>query len=58
MIFYGRRLMAPKGRGTRPTTERVREALFGILGERVVGARVADLFAGTGLVAAAMTLLG
>lgn len=46
----GRRLVAPKGQGTRPTTDRVREAVFS-LGEvrrRVEGARVADLFAGTG----------
>jgi 16S rRNA (guanine966-N2)-methyltransferase len=44
----GRRLKAVPGRGTRPTSDRVREALFGVLGERVEGARVLDLFAGTG----------
>ncbi|MFV1994211.1 MAG: 16S rRNA (guanine(966)-N(2))-methyltransferase RsmD [Verrucomicrobiales bacterium] len=33
---------------TRPTTDRVREALFSILGQRVVDARVLDLFAGSG----------
>jgi 16S rRNA (guanine966-N2)-methyltransferase len=44
----GRRLTAPAGRGTRPTSDRVREALFSILGDRVHGARVLDLFAGTG----------
>lgn len=44
----GRRISAPRGRDTRPTGERVREALFNVLGERVVGARVADLFAGSG----------
>lgn len=44
----GRRLVAPKGRDVRPTSDRVREALFSILGERVAGARVLDLFAGTG----------
>ena len=43
----GRRLKAPGGRGTRPTSERVREALFSMLGE-IGGARVLDLFAGTG----------
>jgi 16S rRNA (guanine966-N2)-methyltransferase len=44
----GRRLSAPKGRqGTRPTSDRVREALFAMLGE-LQGARVLDLFAGTG----------
>lgn len=33
---------------TRPTTDRVRQALFSMLGEEVVGARVLDLFAGSG----------
>lgn len=33
---------------TRPTTDRVRQALFSMLGEAVVGARVLDLFAGSG----------
>ncbi len=45
--YGGRRLEAPKGRTTRPTSERVREALFSMLGE-VDGARVLDLFAGSG----------
>ncbi len=45
--YGGRRLMAPKGRTTRPTSDRVREALFAMLGD-VAGARVLDLFAGTG----------
>jgi 16S rRNA (guanine966-N2)-methyltransferase len=44
----GRRLQAPAGAATRPTSDRVREALFSILGERVDGARVLDLFAGSG----------
>jgi 16S rRNA (guanine(966)-N(2))-methyltransferase RsmD len=44
----GRRLVAPKGRGTRPTLEMVREAIFDVLGTRVNGARVLDLFAGSG----------
>jgi 16S rRNA (guanine966-N2)-methyltransferase len=44
----GRKITAPSGRGVRPTTDRVREALFSHLGERVVGARVLDLFAGSG----------
>jgi 16S rRNA (guanine966-N2)-methyltransferase len=43
----GRRLKAPAGRATRPTSDRVREALFAMLGE-LDGARVLDLFAGTG----------
>jgi 16S rRNA (guanine(966)-N(2))-methyltransferase RsmD len=44
----GRRLQAPAGSATRPTSDRVREALFAILGERVQGARVLDLYAGSG----------
>lgn len=46
--FGGRHLKAPTGSDTRPTTDRVREALFSVLGPVVRGARVADLFAGTG----------
>ncbi len=45
--YKGRRLKTPKGTRTRPTTEKVREALFGLLGP-VEGFRVADLFAGSG----------
>ena len=44
----GRRLHAPRGATTRPTPERVREALFSILGDRVEGAGVLDLYAGSG----------
>jgi 16S rRNA (guanine966-N2)-methyltransferase len=43
----GRRIAAPPGRGTRPTSDRVREALFSILGP-LAGERVLDLFAGSG----------
>jgi 16S rRNA (guanine966-N2)-methyltransferase len=43
--------VAPRGRVTRPTSDRVREALFSILGDRVAGARVLDLFAGSGALA-------
>jgi 16S rRNA (guanine(966)-N(2))-methyltransferase RsmD len=43
----GRALLAPRGRNTRPTSDRVREALFSIL-VTVDGARVLDLFAGSG----------
>lgn len=43
----GRTLKAPRGRATRPTSDRVRESLFQILGE-LDGLRVADLYAGTG----------
>jgi len=46
--YKGRRLHVPRGTSVRPTPERVREALFSILGERVDGARVLDLFAGSG----------
>ena len=41
-------LKAPKGDVTRPATDRMREAIFSSLGPYVEGARVADLFAGTG----------
>jgi 16S rRNA (guanine966-N2)-methyltransferase len=46
----GRQLVAPRGSRTRPTSDRVREALFSILGD-VSGTRVLDLFAGTGALA-------
>jgi 16S rRNA (guanine966-N2)-methyltransferase len=49
--FKGRRLRAVPGSATRPTSDRVREALFSILGDRVVDTRVLDLFAGTGALA-------
>jgi 16S rRNA (guanine966-N2)-methyltransferase len=49
--FGGRRLAAPPGRGTRPTSDRVREALFSMLGP-LDGARVLDLFAGSGAASA------
>lgn len=44
----GARLKAPKGLLTRPTSDRVKESLFSILGARVRGRHVLDLFAGTG----------
>lgn len=47
----GRRLVAPKGRATRPTADRVREALFSSLQPHLPGARVLDLFAGSGALA-------
>ncbi len=49
--FGGRSLVAPRGRATRPTSDRVREALFSILAGSVEGARVLDLFAGSGALA-------
>ena len=50
--FRGRSLAGPKSNAIRPTADRLREALFNILrhayGDPVGGARVLDLFAGTG----------
>ncbi|MEO1043083.1 MAG: 16S rRNA (guanine(966)-N(2))-methyltransferase RsmD [Pseudomonadota bacterium] len=50
--FSGRKIAAPAGRATRPTTDRTRESLFNILTHRdgfsFDGARVIDLFAGSG----------
>jgi 16S rRNA (guanine966-N2)-methyltransferase len=47
-IAKGMPLVAPKTSEVRPTADRIREALFSSLGERVTGADVLDLFAGTG----------
>jgi 16S rRNA (guanine966-N2)-methyltransferase len=47
----GQRLVAPKGWKVRPTSDRVREATFSALGDRVAGARVLDLYCGTGALA-------
>ncbi|HSQ37401.1 MAG TPA: 16S rRNA (guanine(966)-N(2))-methyltransferase RsmD [Acidimicrobiia bacterium] len=47
-IAKGRRLLAPRGEGTRPMMDRAREGLFSSLGGTVAGARVLDLYAGTG----------
>jgi 16S rRNA (guanine966-N2)-methyltransferase len=46
----GRRLSGPDGTALRPTSDKVRQALFSILGARVSGARFLDLYAGTGAV--------
>jgi 16S rRNA (guanine966-N2)-methyltransferase len=46
--WRGRPLKAPPGAATRPTSDRVREALFSILAAKVPGACVLDLFAGSG----------
>ncbi len=46
--YRGRRLLPVPGKKTRPTGDRVREALFSVLGETVAESRVLDLFAGTG----------
>ena len=47
----GRNLKAPKWEGLRPTSDKLRETLFNILAPRIAGARVLDVFAGTGAVA-------
>lgn len=44
----GHHLQAPRGMETRPTSDKVREAIFSILGGRFEGEKVLDLFAGTG----------
>lgn len=44
----GRTIEAPKGRGTRPTLDRVREGMFGSIQFDIEGASVLDLFAGSG----------
>jgi 16S rRNA (guanine966-N2)-methyltransferase len=46
----GRRLATLRTLALRPTPDRVREALFNILGEQIVGAAVLDLFAGSGAI--------
>ena len=48
--YRSRQLVAPKGMGTRPTSDRLRETLFDILAPRIGGCRFADLYAGTGAV--------
>jgi 16S rRNA (guanine(966)-N(2))-methyltransferase RsmD len=48
--FRSRPLQAPRGTSTRPTSDRLRETLFNVLGERVLGSRFADLYAGSGAV--------
>lgn len=47
-LAKGHPLVAPTGRGTRPTADRVREAVFSALLPRLPGARVLDLYAGSG----------
>jgi len=44
----GLKLKAPRGDAVRPTADKVKEALFSILGPKVIGAVAADLFAGSG----------
>ena len=47
-MVSGRLLKVPKGMAVRPTPDLVKQAVFNSLGERVVGARVLELFAGSG----------
>ncbi len=48
--FRSRRLQTPRGDATRPTSDRLRETLFNVLGPAVDGARFLDLYAGSGAV--------
>ena len=47
----GRTLFAPRGQETRPTSDKIRGSVFNIIGPRVIGERVIDLFGGTGALA-------
>jgi 16S rRNA (guanine(966)-N(2))-methyltransferase RsmD len=46
--FRGRPLFTHKGQDVRPTSDKVRQAFFNIIGETITGARFLDLFGGTG----------
>lgn len=46
----GRRLKAPKGMNTRPTSDRIKEALFNIIGDSLIDRKILDLYAGTGAI--------
>ncbi len=48
--FGRRKLVAPKGETTRPTPDRMRESLFSILGDQVIGLPFTDLYCGSGAV--------
>jgi len=47
-MYRGRRLVVPAGRRVRPTGDRMKESMFSALGDACRGARVLDLFAGSG----------
>ncbi len=49
-IAKGRKLKAARGREVRPTSDRTKEALFNILGPRIMKAKFLDLYAGTGAI--------
>ncbi len=46
--YKGRKLQTPSDYTIRPTSDKVKEALFSILADRIYGSRVLDLFSGTG----------
>src|SRR5271170_7257478 len=48
--YRSRALAAPKGRETRPTSDRLRETLFNVVAPRIEGAAFVDLYAGSGAV--------
>jgi 16S rRNA (guanine(966)-N(2))-methyltransferase RsmD len=48
--YRSRRLETPRGMATRPTSDKLRETLFNVLGPRVEGAKFVDLYAGSGAV--------
>jgi len=48
--YRSRTLQAPEGMATRPTSDRLRETLFNVLAPRIEGARLLDLYAGSGAV--------
>jgi 16S rRNA (guanine966-N2)-methyltransferase len=48
--WRGRRLVSGRWAGLRPTSDRLRETLFDVLGSRIAGARVVDAYAGTGAI--------
>ncbi|MBI3584950.1 MAG: 16S rRNA (guanine(966)-N(2))-methyltransferase RsmD [Nitrospinae bacterium] len=48
--FKGRRLTAPKGLTIRPTPDKVKGAIFNVLGDRIIESSFLDLFAGTGAI--------
>jgi 16S rRNA (guanine966-N2)-methyltransferase len=47
-IAKGRKIIAPEGMDTRPTSDRVKESVFNIISKKIYGARVLDVFSGTG----------
>lgn len=47
-VAKGRKILSPEGMGTRPTLDRVKQSIFNIIQNEIVGAKVLDVFAGTG----------